>query len=80
MIPRRAVSVSATVFHKYTPLSTGWKSNTNMTGRERGRGSEKNICSEGDKKLCTNSRGLKDVLGKDDVHLESSEVGSSIHA
>lgn len=50
-----------------------------MTDRKRER-ERKNICSEGDNKLCTNSRGLKDVLGKDDVHLESNEVGSSIHA
>lgn len=75
MIPMHAASVSAAVC-EHTAINTlhsppRWKLNSNMTARERTR-TKKNIYSERDNKLCTNSRVLKDVLSKDHIQLENS--------
>lgn len=56
--------VSATVFHKYTPLSTGWKSNTNMTGGERGRGSEKIYVVKGTRSCAQTAEGSRTFSAK----------------
>lgn len=40
--------------HKYTPLSTGWKSNSNMTARERERRGDG---GDGNKKCTVETRG-----------------------
>ena len=68
--------------HKYTPLSTGWKSNSNMTARdrERWRGGEQKLYRERGTTSCAQTAECsRTFFAKTTIKLENSVRCSSIN-